>query len=172
MDDIEDLSIDIYWSRSDEESAWSIELFPLLLLEQFNLFLRRYFLLELFTVLFDLLCHFVTHFLQFNRNLCSFLLYQFLKLFEVISFLSEANSLARITVDLIELKSQFYMDSNCPQMINHYLLHIDVLKSARVVDQLGLVIDSFLIRFEGLCSSSVGAWTDVVDSLWGNSSSD
>jgi hypothetical protein len=33
MDDIEDLSIDVDWSRGDEESAGSVELFPLLLLK-------------------------------------------------------------------------------------------------------------------------------------------
>ena len=33
MDDIEDLSIDVDRSRSNEESAGSVELFPLLLLK-------------------------------------------------------------------------------------------------------------------------------------------
>ena len=47
------------------------------------------------------------------------------------------------------------MHADSPEMVNHYLLDVDVLESVRVADQLGLVIDPFLVGLEGVCSSPV-----------------
>jgi hypothetical protein len=75
MNNIKDFPIDIYESRSNEEGTWSKELFPLLLLQKFNLLLRRYLLFVLFAVLFDLFGYLAAHLLKFYCDFCPFLFY-------------------------------------------------------------------------------------------------
>lgn len=55
-------------------------------------------------------------------------------------------------------------------MVDHYFLNVDVLKSIRVADQLSLIVDPFLVGFKRVSSSSVRAWTHVMDSFWCNAS--
>ena len=57
-------------------------------------------------------------------------------------------------------------------MINHYLFDIDIFKSVRIINKLGLVFDSILIFLESIRSSSVGSRTNIVDSLGIHSSTD
>lgn len=57
------------------------------------------------------------------------------------------------------------------QMINNYLLNIDIFKGIRVIDKTCLVFDSLLVRLEGLRSSSIGPRTNIVYPLRGNSTS-
>ena len=170
MDDIEDLSVDIYQSWCNKESARRIELFPLLLLQHLDLLLWRYLLFDILWVFVKLLCHFVAHFLLFYSNLSSLLLYQLLEVFIVISFLAEFNALARFSNDLIEFKSKLDINSDGSQVIYDNLLDINVFKSIGIVNELGLVLDSLLIRFEVLSSSAIWAWRNVIDSLRRNTS--
>lgn len=161
MNDVKDFSIDIDKSWSDEEGARSDNLFPLPLLQNLNFLFRRDFILSFLWVLRHVIIHFVAHLLDLNP----FLFDQFLQLFIVISFLAEFDSSARISHVLIKLKSKFNMNSNCPEVVNHNLLNVDVLKSVRIVDELSLVIKPILIFLKGVSSPSVWARTDIVNSI-------
>jgi hypothetical protein len=163
MNDIEDFPVDIDESGSNEKGAGSIELLPLLLLQQLDLFLRGYLLLQIVRILFNLLRHLAAHLLQFYLNLGPLLLYQLLQLLKVVRLLPESNALARLTVDLIKLESQLDVDADRPQVVNHYLLHVDVLESVGIRSQLSLILDSFLIRLKGLSPSPIRTLGNIVN---------
>lgn len=57
-------------------------------------------------------------------------------------------------------------------MIDHYFLHVNVLKSIGITDKLSLIVNSFLVGFERVRSSSIWAWTHIMDSFWCNTSCD
>lgn len=151
MNNVEDFSIDIDKTRGNEEGARSDYFFPLPLLQNLNLLLRRYLILSLFRVLRHVIVHLISHLLNLNP----LLLDQLLQLFIVVSFLAEFNPSARISHVLVKLESKLDMNSNGPEVVDHDLLDVDVLESVGVVDELSFVVESILIFFEGKSSSSV-----------------
>ena len=56
------------------------------------------------------------------------------------------------------------------QVVNYYLLNIEILEGIRVTYKLRLILDSLLIRLKFLGPPSIAAWTYIVNSLWGYSS--
>lgn len=134
MDDVEDFSIDIDQARSDEECTRRVKFLPLLLLQEIYFLLRRDLLFILLAVLFHLFSHLVAHFLQFYGDLSPLLLDQLLQLFVVICFLSEADSLTWVSLCFVELEPKRDMHSDSPEMVDHYLLHVDVFESVWVTD--------------------------------------
>jgi len=73
---------------------------------------------------------------------------------------------------LIIFKSKLNIHSQCSEMVHHNFLNIDVLKSVRVIDQLSFILNSVLIFLKSASPPSIGSRTNIIDSLWLNSSAD
>lgn len=170
MNNIEDFLINIDKSRCNQEGWWSVQLKPLLLLKHSDLIFWWYLLVHILWILFiELLAHFVSHFLKFYFNLLSFLLDHFFEFFVVVGLLSEPDAPERISLEFEKLEPQFHVHSNVPQVVNDYLLNIQVLESIWIVDQLRFIFYSLLIWFELLSSTTIASWAHIVYSLWSNS---
>lgn len=115
MNDIKNFLININEIRSYKEGRRGIKLKPLLLLQDFNLFFRGYFLIHILGIFFiEFFSHFVTHLLKFEFNLLSFLFYHVLKFFIIIGFFSEFDSNKRVTIKLKKLESKLDIHTNMP----------------------------------------------------------
>lgn len=134
VDDVEDLAIDVDEAGCDKKGGRRVEFLPLLLLQELNLPLWRYFLLHiLWILLIKVLAHLIANLLQLDLNFLPLPLNHLLQLFKIIRLLPKPNTSQRIPINLKELKPQLHLNPNMSQMINNNLLNIKILKSIRII---------------------------------------